>query len=89
MPSNDPISLAKRAFYAAMALIIHTCLIAVAIMAVYAIERLIHFLWPDTGPLLFGRVPLSWLSQTIDCVFFALFGTMGALDAFHILGGDK
>jgi hypothetical protein len=87
--SNDPINLAKRAVYAAIALFIHTGLIAVSIIAVYAIETLIHVLWPGASPLLFDRVPLSWLSQAIDCVFFVLFGTMGVRDAFQILRGEK
>lgn len=85
----DPISLAKRAFHAAIALVVHTCLIAISILAVYSIERLIHYLWPESSLLLFGRVPLDWLTQAIDCVFFVLFGTMGARDAYHILRGKK
>jgi hypothetical protein len=85
----DPISLAKRAFNAGVAVVIHTGLIAVSIFAVYSIEKLLHFLWPESSLLLFGRVPLEWLIQAIDCVFFVLFGTMGVIDAFHILRGEQ
>jgi len=85
----DPMSLAKRAGNAGIAVVIHTCLIAVSIFAVYSIEKLLHFLWPESSLLLFGRVPLEWLTQAIDCVFFVLFGMMAAFDAFRILRGEQ
>jgi len=81
--------MAKRTMYAAIALAFHTGLIAVATIMVYAIERLIHLLWPETGPLLFERIPLSWLFQAIDCVFILLFGAMGAYEAYQILSEEE
>lgn len=86
---HDPVELAKRAALAATVLFIHTALIAAAIATVYGTEKWIHFLWSDTDPLLFDRVPYRFLFQAIDCVFIALFGSMGVRDAFHILQGEK
>jgi hypothetical protein len=86
---HDPAVLAKRAALAAIVLFIHTALIAAAIATVYGTEKWIHFLWSDTDPLLFDRVPYRFLFQAIDCVFIALFGSMGVRDAFHILKGEK
>jgi hypothetical protein len=87
--SHDPGTLAKRAFIAALALIIHTGLIAVAIATVFATEKWIHVLWQETDPLLFDRVPYRFLFQFIDLCFIALFGGMGVKDAYHILRGVK
>src|SRR4051794_8714714 len=86
---HDPVVLAKRAALAATALFIHTALIAAAIATVYGTEKWIHFLWSDTDPLLFDRVPYRFLFQAIDCVFIGLFGGMGVRDAFHILKGER
>jgi TRAP-type C4-dicarboxylate transport system permease small subunit len=87
--TQGPTLLAKRALLAALALVIHTVLIAVAIGTVYATEKWIHLLWSETDPLLFDRVPYRFLFQAIDCVFIALFGGMGVRDAFHILRGRQ
>ncbi len=81
--------LAHRAFLAAVALLLHTVLIAVAIWTVYATELWIHYLWSTTDPLLFDRVPYRYLFQALDFVFIALFGGMGVRDAYRILGGEK
>lgn len=69
---HDPVVLAKRAALAATVLFIHTALIAAAIATVYGTEKWIHFLWSDTDPLLFDRVPYRFLFQAIDCVFIGL-----------------
>jgi hypothetical protein len=86
---HDPVVLAKRAALAATVLFIHTALIAAAIATVYGAEKWIHFLWSDTDPLLFDRVPYRFLFQAIDCVFTGLFGGMGVRDAFHIVKGER
>jgi hypothetical protein len=87
--AHDPVTLAKRALFAGLALIIHSGLIAVAIATVYGTEKWIHILWQETDPLLFDRVPYRFLFQFIDLCFIALFGGMGVRDAFHILRGEK
>ena len=87
--SRTPLQLLKRAGLAGVALIIHTGLIGVAIGTVYVTERWIHYLWSDTDPLLFDKVPYRYLFQVLDFGFIALFGGMGVHDAYHILGGKE
>jgi hypothetical protein len=87
--SRTPRQLLKRAALAAVALIIHTALIAIAIGTVFLTERWIHYLWAETDPLLFDKVPYRYLFQLLDFGFIALFGGMGVRDAYHILGGKE
>ena len=80
--------LAKRTIWAAIAFILHGCLIAVTMAVVKATELLYHFFWIDS-PFLFGRVSLSWFFDALDGAAFLLFGTWGIYEAFQILRGKK
>jgi hypothetical protein len=87
--SHRPRDLAKRAFHAGYALVIHTALMLLAIGTVFVTEKWIQYLWSNTDPRLFDTVPYRFLFQTIEFGFIALFGGMGVLDAYHVLRGEK
>jgi hypothetical protein len=80
-------SLAWRIFCAAIAFVLHGLLIVCVLAVVRGVEGAFHLFWPDIGPLLFDRLPLSWLTNAIDGVFFLVFGTFGIVEAFQILRG--
>jgi len=71
-----------RALRAAVIFICHAALACVIVVCVWVVDQLIRLLGHDsTGMLLFGRVPLAYLFQTIDVVMIVLFGLAGAIEA--------
>jgi hypothetical protein len=59
-----------RFFMALLVLMMHLLLATLAILAFYGVERLTMALWGEQMPLLFGRVPLSYVFN------FAQFGVL-------------
>jgi|tagenome__1003787_1003787.scaffolds.fasta_scaffold10787964_1 hypothetical protein len=71
------------------ALVRHTILIVSFVALFYGVELLFKWLWGHDDPLFFDRVPLKWLFQSIDIIFIALFGVLGAREVYRILGGKE
>jgi hypothetical protein len=77
----------QRASRAAVAFLGHLLLIAVFLVGIWLVEQLVHKLWGDAEPLIWGRVPLRWLFDTADVLLFVVFTTWGAIDAHRKLRG--
>jgi hypothetical protein len=77
----------QRVGRAVIAFLGHLLLIAIFLVGVWLVEQLVHKLWGDTEPLIWGRVPLRWLFDTADVLLFAVFTTWGAIDAHRKLRG--
>ena len=77
----------RRAFRAAVALIGHLFISLVLIACFWAIEQTIKWLWHGAEPLLYGRVPLKYLFDTLDVAVFAVFIVWGVIEAHRNLKG--
>lgn len=75
-----------RAARAAVALVSHTILAALVIVAIKLLETLVHFFWNHSEPLLFDRFPLRYLFHAMDgavLIVFSVFGVLEAVRAFR------
>jgi hypothetical protein len=50
-----------RSTYRAIAVVLgHTFLACISVGMILMVEALIRFLWADSDPMFFGRIPLKW-----------------------------
>lgn len=71
----------------AFAFVCHLGLIAISILGIFGLEHLFHYLWGETEPLLFGRVPLRWMFEAVDIAIIALYAYRFIREANEILRG--
>jgi hypothetical protein len=72
-----------RAIRAAVALISHTGLVALVLFAIKALEVLTHDLWGVEQPVLFGKLPLQFIFDTMDGSVLTVFGYYGVSEAIR------
>jgi hypothetical protein len=73
----------RRASRAAIALVCHTALAALVVVAIKLLEWLLHFLWGATDPLLFDRFPIRYLFDAMDGGVILVFVCYGIIEAFR------
>lgn len=78
----------QKAARAGVAIIGHTLIAAVIIVCASGVERLILLMNDGHDPLIYGRLPLSYLFQTIDVAMIGVFGFFGLVEAIRIMRGD-
>ena len=74
------------AFYSIVAVICHIAVGAVILVAIWAMQELIHLLWGDKEPMIFGKLPLHYVVETSEAgvlVAFVFWGTISAFKAFR------
>lgn len=67
----------------------HTLIAAVLIVCAGGVERLILLVNDGHDPLVYGRLPLSYLFQTIDIAMIGVFGFYGLVEAIRIMRGEE
>jgi len=72
-----------QAAAAATFVILHTVIAALFILCMYGLESLIRFLWQVQEPVLFGRLPLTYMFEAIDPGGLAMFGYRGIQAAYE------
>ena len=77
-----------KAARAEVAVIGHTLIAAVLIVCASGVEHLILLVNGGHDPLVYGRLPLSYLFQTIDIAMIGVFGFFGLVEAIRIMRGD-
>jgi hypothetical protein len=77
----------RRAFRAAIALIGHLFISLVLIGCFWVVEQVIRWLWQGEEPLLYGKVPLRYLFDTLDVAVFGVFIVWGVIEANWKLKG--
>jgi hypothetical protein len=70
-----------------VALVGHLLVSLVLIGCFWVIEQAIKQLWGKSEPLLYGRVPLKYLFDTLDVAVFAVFIVWGVIEAHRNLKG--
>lgn len=81
-------SIASRVSAAALEIAAHTIVVCIILISIFAIERLIYFLWGDKK-LLFDRIPIKYLFDLADVCTLACFlivGLWSSLRAFQKAG---
>lgn len=78
----------RKALRAAVAVIAHAMIAAVLIVCIAAVHYLILALNHGEEMLVYGRLPLSYLFQTIDLAMIGVFGYYGVLEAIRIMRDD-
>ena len=76
-----------KALRAAVAFVGHLALGAVLVTGIWGMELYIHYLWGEREPLLFDRVPLKYLFDTVDLAVLGVFIFWGAYEANEKLRG--
>ena len=61
---------------------------AVLIVCASGVGRLIHYMNDGHDPMVYGRLPLSYLFQTVEVALIGAFGYYGLLEAVRIMRGD-
>lgn len=75
----------KWPFRAMIILLGHALLAAVLITAIWGLERYTKWLYGEMLPDLYGRMPLSYLFDTMDAGVLVLFIAWGLWEAFREL----
>jgi hypothetical protein len=88
MPDRESIwAPPQRAFRAAVAFVGHLILGLVLVTGTWIMEQFFHWLWGEKEPLLYGRIPLKWLFDTVDMAILGVFIVWGAVEAHRKLKG--
>jgi hypothetical protein len=77
----------RRGFRAAMALVGHLIVAVAFIICIWVVDGAIRELWQTQEPLLWRKVPLRYLFDTLDAVVFGLLAVWGVIDAYRELRG--
>ena len=75
----------QKALRAAVILIAHALIACVLIVCTWAVDHLILTLNHGQEMMVYGRLPLSFLFQTIDMAMIGVFGFYGVLEAIRIM----
>ena len=63
--------------YALWVIACHLLMALGALLGVWVIDYVIHFLWPESEPTLFGKIPLRMVIETAEggiLIVFLVFG---------------
>jgi len=78
----------ERAFRAALALVGHLALGLLMLGGIWVTEHWFRWLWGEAEPMLYGRVPLRYLFDTMDVAILIVFTVWGAWEAHRQLRGE-
>jgi hypothetical protein len=70
-----------------MALVGHLIVAVAFIICIWVVDGAIRELWQTQEPLLWRKVPLRYLFDTLDAVVFGLLAVWGVIDAYRELRG--
>jgi hypothetical protein len=69
----------------AVALACHLTNAVLILLSIKALELILHWLWAERDPTLFGVLPLGWVFHGMDVavlLVFAIYGTISVARAF-------
>lgn len=74
-----------KALRAAVIVIGHALIAAVLVISASGVEHLIRYLNDGHDILIYGRLPMSYLFQTIDVSMIGVFGFFGVTEAIKTM----
>ncbi len=74
-----------RAVSGAVVVLGHLLIAMVLVVAIWIVDRLILYLNGGREILVYDRLPLSYLFQTIDVAMIGVFGVFGVLEAIRAM----